>query len=110
MLFAIISYNEKEQLCCVDKIGRRAFLTEGFFSADLKELAISSNLVEIIPETMDQLINSFDPVWTDDMALYFGSNPDLGIELDVESDWAPLVHLDEIWGPLEETRGRGLLE
>jgi hypothetical protein len=110
MLFAVISYNGKEQLCCVDKIGRRAFLTNGFFDSDLKELAISSNCIEMIPETMEQLVGSFDPEWSDDMALFFGSNPDLGIELDPESDWSPLVRLEEIWSPLEETRGRGLLE
>jgi len=110
MLFAVISYDGKEQLCCLDKIGRRAFLTGQFFTSDLKELTITSNLIAAIPETMDQLIGSFDPTWSDDMALYFGSNPDLGIELDSDNDWAPLAKLDEIWSPLEEKRGRGLLE
>lgn len=110
MIYAIIAYNGKEQLCCVDKIGTRAFLTDEFFQRDLKELCISSNQPDRRPETMDELIENFDPIWSDDMALFFGSNPELGIPLDPNREWSPLIRLDEIWSPLQERRGRGLLE
>lgn len=110
MIFAIIDRNGKEQLCCVDKNGRRAFLTEEFFQRDLSELCISSNHPDRKPETMVDLIENYDPLWADDMALFFGSNPELGIPLDPETGWAPLIRLEEVWSPLHETRGRHLLE
>ena len=109
MIFAYIKQNEKTQLSCVDKIGGRAFLLEDFFQRDLSELCIESNHLEITLQTMDELIENYDELWTDDMALFFGSNPELGILLDKEHDWAPLTNLDEIWSPLEKTRGLGLL-
>lgn len=110
MLFAFMEQNGKEQLCCVDKIGRRAFPAEEFFRKDLKELCIDSNKSGKIPETMDEFISSYDVLWTDDMALFFGSSPELGIALDPEKDWAPLVRLEEVWSPLEKKKGRDLLE
>lgn len=109
MIYAIIEYNGKEQLCCVDKIGQRAFLTDEFFRRDLKELGVFSNHLPRRPETMEELIRSFDPLWVDDMALFFGSNPALGISLDPEKEWSPLIRLDEIWSPLHDMRGSGLL-
>ena len=33
MIYAVIAYNGKERLCCVDKAGRRAFLADEFFPA-----------------------------------------------------------------------------
>lgn len=110
MIYAIIKYNGKEQLCCVDKIGRRAFLADEFFKRDLDKLCISSNRIDEIPKAMDQFIRSYDVLWADDMALFFGTNPELGIALDPEKDWAPLVRLDEIWSPQQDARGRSLLE
>ena len=110
MIYAVIAYNGKEQLCCVDKIGRRAFLTDEFFKRDLDKLCINSNRIDEIPKTMEQFIQSYDVLWADDMALFFGTNPELGIALDPEKDWAPLVRLEEIWSPQQEARGRGLLE
>ena len=101
---------KKEQLCCVDKIGERAFLIEEFFGRDLSEHSIDSNKIDKIPMEIDELIGSYNVIWTDDMALFFGSRPELGIALDKEQDWSPLKKLDEIWSPLEETRGRSLLE
>lgn len=110
MIYAIIKQNGKEQPCCVDKVGRRAFPTNEFFSRDLKELCIDSNKTDKIPETMDEFILSYNAVWADDMALFFGSNPSLGIPLDPDKEWAPLVRLEEVWAPLEKKRGRSLLE
>ena len=110
MIFAVIAHDGTEQLCCVDKIGRRAFLTKEFFASDLRELRIDSNRPARIPETMEELVPGYDIRWTDDMALFFGSNPDLGISLDPEKDWAPLIRLEAVWSPLREERGRGLLE
>lgn len=110
MIFALIEHGGKEQLCCVDKIGKRAFLTEAFFQSDLKELCIDSNKVEKIPETMDEFIRCYDAFWADDMALFYGSNPALGISLDPDNKWMPLTSLDEVWSPLSETRGSSLLE
>lgn len=106
----MIEQNGKEQLCCVDKIGRRAFPAEEFFQRDLRELCIDSNRIDGMPETMEEFIQSYDVRWADDMALFFGSNPELGISLDPEKEWAPLVKLEEAWSPLEKTSGRGLLE
>lgn len=110
MIYGIINHNGKEQLCCVDKIGKRAFLTEAFFDKDLTQLCIGSNHPEPKPESMKELIRSYDVLWTDDMALFFGSNPELGISLNPEKEWAPLVKLDEIWSPLVKIRGARLLE
>lgn len=110
MIYALIEHGGKEQLCCVDKTGKRAFLTEEFFKKDLKELCIDSNKVDKIPETMDEFIRRYDALWTDDMALFYGSNPALGISLDPESEWEPLARLDEVWSPLSETRGSRLLK
>jgi len=110
MLFAFMKHDGREQLCCVDKIGRRAFPAEEFFRRDLKSLYIYSNQIGRIPETMDEFIRHYDILWTDDMALFFGGNPDLAIALDPDNDWSPLVRLDEVWSPLLESRGRSLLE
>lgn len=110
MIFALIEHGGKEQLCCVDKIGKRAFLTEEFFQRDLKELYIDSNKVDKIPETMDEFIRRYNALWADDMALFYGSNSVLGISLDPEKDWEPLTKLDEVWSPLSETRGSELLK
>lgn len=110
MIYAMIEQNGKEKLCCVDKIGRRAFLTETFFQRDLEALCIDSNHPGRKPETMGDLIESYDVLWADDMALFFGSNPDLGIPLDPDKGWAPLIRLEEVWSPLHEARGRDLLE
>lgn len=110
MIFALIEHGGKEQLCCVDKIGKRAFLTEEFFKRDLKELSIDSNMVDKIPETMDAFIRCYDALWADDMALFYGSNPILGISLDPDKEWKPLTKLGEAWSPLSETRGSRLLK
>lgn len=110
MIYAMMQWNGKEQLCCVDKIGRRAFLTDDFFLRDLKELRIESNAVPNPPRTMEELIRGYNAEWTDDTALFFGSNPDLGIDLDPEQNWAPLVRVEEAWSPLAEARGRALLD
>jgi len=59
---------------------------------------------------MKGLIKSYNVLWADDMALFFGNNPELGIPLNPEKEWGPLVKLDEIWSPLEKTRGARLLE
>lgn len=110
MIYSLIEHGGKEKLCCVDKIGKRAFLTDEFFQRDLKELCIDSNKVCEIPVTMDEFIRCYDALWADDMALFYGSNPALGIPLDPEKEWEPLTRLDEVWSPLSEPRGRGLLE
>lgn len=110
MLFAFMEHDGREQLCCVDKIGRRAFPAEEFFKRDLKGLSIDSNKIDRMPETMDEFIECYNVLWTDDMALFFGGSPDLGIALDPENGWSPLIRLDEAWSPLTEVRGRELLD
>ena len=110
MIFAIIDIDGKEELCCVDKVGARAFPIKKFFQRDLKELRIESNRIDCIPQSMDQWIENYNLLWTDDLALFFGSNPDLAIELDAEKLWKPLIRLDEIWSPLETKRGPNLLK
>jgi len=110
MIYALIEHGGEEKLCCVDKIGKRAFLTDAFFQRDLKELCIDSNKVPEIPVTMDEFISRYDTLWADDMALFYGSNPALGIPLDSDKEWEPLTRLDEVWSPLEKTRGSGLLD
>ena len=75
----------------------------------MKGLCIDSNQIDRIPEAMDEFIRLYNILWTDDMALFFGSNPDLGIALDPENDWSPLVRLDEVWSPLLDIRGKELL-
>ena len=110
MLFAMIENDGKGQVCCVDKAGERAFPIKDFFQRDLKELCIDSNKINKIPETMEEFINQFDILWTDDMALFFGSNPELGLALDPEEQWTPLIKLEELWSPLEKTRGLSLLK
>lgn len=110
MIFAMIENDEKEQVCAVDKAGPRAFLLKDFFQRDLKELCIDSNHIDKVPESMEELIDRFDILWTDDMALFFGSNPELGIALHPENDWQPLKKLEELWSPLEKARGLSLLE
>ncbi len=110
MIFATIENNGKEQLCCVDKEGERAFLLEVFFQRDLSEFCIKSNQTDKVPGTMEELINRYNELWTDDIALFFGSNPDLAIALDRKNNWLPLKNLDEIWSPLDERRGLSLLE
>lgn len=110
MIFGTIENKGKEQICCVDKAGGRAFPIQDFFKRDLTELCIDSNKIDKVPETMEELIDQFDILWTDDMALFFGSNPGLGIALDRENGWHPLVKLENLWSPLEKTRGRSLLD
>jgi hypothetical protein len=110
MIFAIIEKDGKEQICCVDKSGQRAFPVQEFFQRDLKELCIESNKVQHVPESMDEWIENYNTLWTDDMALFFGSNPDLAVALDSKNGWKPLTKLDVIWSPLSETRGQSLLE
>lgn len=110
MIYSIIAHDEEEQLCCVDKIGRRAFLLREFFNKDLTELCIDSNQIDEIPGSMDQFITMFDILWADDMALYFGGRPELGVSLDPEKGWFPLVRLEELWSPQDDTRGPSLLE
>ena len=110
MIFAIIENEGKEQICCVDKVGSRAFLISDFFNKDLTDLCIDSNRIDKTPESMDEFIDQFDILWMDDMALLFGNNSELGIPLESEADWSPLVKLEELWAPLEKTRGLRLLK
>ena len=110
MIFAMIENDGKEQLCCVDKAGCRAFPINEFFERDLKEYCIDSNRIGKIPGTMGELIERYNALWADDMALFFGSNPKLAIPIDSENDWFPVIRPEEIWSPLEEARGISLLE
>ena len=110
MIYAIMEQNGKEQLCCVDRAGRRAFPVNEFFDRDLREFRIDSNKIEKIPATMEEFIRNYDVLWADDMALFFGSSPELGVNLDPENGWVPLVRLEKTWSPLTEVRGLSLLE
>lgn len=90
MIYATIEYKGEQQICCIDKAGNRAFLLKNFFNQDLRDYNIDSNQVSETPETMMQLIHCFDERWVDDMALYFGSSPELGISLDEVKLMAPI--------------------
>jgi 2-keto-4-pentenoate hydratase/2-oxohepta-3-ene-1,7-dioic acid hydratase (catechol pathway) len=90
MIFATIKYENEQQISCIDKVGNRVFLMKDFFNRDLSDLCVVSNKVKEIPQTMNQLIAGFDEQWIDDMALFFGSNPDLGIGLEDVKLLAPI--------------------
>ncbi|WP_227018076.1 fumarylacetoacetate hydrolase family protein [Sinanaerobacter chloroacetimidivorans] len=93
MIFATIEYEGGQQICCVDQVGKRAFLIEPFFRQDLSELAIDSNQVKKIPLTMNEFIEGYCDGWIDDLALFFGSHPEMGISLDEVRLLAPIPEL-----------------
>ncbi len=81
MIYATVYYKDREQLCCVDGVGGRAFLLEEFFRyVDGAECTAS----------MLQFINSYQPEWTDKIALFFGQNSELAIPLENLKLLAPI--------------------
>ena len=90
MIFATVDYKNEEHICCVDQVGNRAFLLKEFFNRDLSALCIESNRINDAPDSMERLIEAFDEGWIDDMALFFGSNPEMGISLDEMTLLAPI--------------------
>ncbi len=71
MVYATILYNEKERICCIDRVGERAFLLDDFFE--------DQNLSA--PKDMLDFIISYQDKWTDDIALFYGLKPELAIPL-----------------------------
>ncbi|MGI6732113.1 MAG: fumarylacetoacetate hydrolase family protein [Anaerovoracaceae bacterium] len=90
MIYATINQNGKEKISCIDRVGNRVFLLEDFFSSDVEELNITSNQVKNVPETMNQFIAGYQDQWTDDIALFFGCNPELSKPLEEVQILAPI--------------------
>lgn len=72
MVYATVLYKGREKICCVDRVGERAFILDGF------------------PENMIDFIASYEDKWTDDIALFFGSRPELAISLSELTLLAPI--------------------
>ena len=82
MIYANILYENQEQLCCIDGVGGRVFLLNDFFNREGVE--------ENTPASMLDFIRTYRPEWTDDIALFFGGNPDSAISLDEVKLLAPI--------------------
>lgn len=75
MIYATIKYKEKEELCCIDREGNRAFLLSKYFNSQ---------------KTMNDFISDYREEWTDQIAYFFGCNPDLAIPLNHIKLLAPI--------------------
>jgi 2-keto-4-pentenoate hydratase/2-oxohepta-3-ene-1,7-dioic acid hydratase in catechol pathway len=75
MMYATICYNGKEEICSVDPVGNRVFLLSEFFKSR---------------KTMNEFIEEYKDEWTDQIAYFFGTNPDLSIPLDEVKLLAPV--------------------
>lgn len=73
MIFATVLYENKEQICCIDRAGERAFLLSHFLSeeTDAKER----------PESMTDFIVVCKDAWIDRIAYYYGCRPELALPL-----------------------------
>lgn len=82
MIYATATYQGTNQLFCIDKAGKRAFMLSDFF---IKEIGL-----ETYPKTMIEFIQGYEDIWTDNIALYFGRSPELAIAFDELSFHAPI--------------------
>ena len=73
MIFATALYEGKEQVFSVDGAGCRVFPLARFFEEELDQ--------EQGPASMQDLIANYDPDWTDRIAFFFGSRPELALTL-----------------------------
>lgn len=82
MIYATILYENIEQLCCIDGVGGRVFLLREFFDRECDS--------EGVPGSMLDFICNYRPEWTDQIALFFGTNPEMAISLDEVKLLAPI--------------------
>ncbi len=80
MIYATVEYNGEQKICCVDRAGDRAFLIEHFF--------LSEGLS--CPADMLDFIASYKDEYTDELAMFFGTRPDLAVCLDEVRLLAPI--------------------
>lgn len=80
MLFATVEHHGEEKVCCADKAGDRIFPINLFF----KDLRLHC------PEDMVNFISTYKPEFTDDLAVFFGSRPELAIAMDEVRFLAPI--------------------
>ncbi len=80
MIYATIEYKGQQKVCCVDRAGDRIFLTDTFF----EDQGLPC------PEDMTDFISAFKPEFTDDLAVFFGSRPELAICMDEVNLLAPI--------------------
>jgi 2-keto-4-pentenoate hydratase/2-oxohepta-3-ene-1,7-dioic acid hydratase in catechol pathway len=73
MIYATAIYEGKEQIFSVDGAGCRVFPLTRFFEEVLG--------LEQGPASMQDLIAGYDPDWTDQIAFFFGSHPELALTL-----------------------------
>lgn len=73
MIYATIFFDGREQICCIDGVGSRVFLLEGFLLGEFDR--------DKMPANMLQFINSYKPDWTDKIALFYGRQPEYAIPL-----------------------------
>ena len=91
MIYATIVYNGKEQLCCIDAAGRRAFLLADFFrECDLSDENKSGPDLRQSDTDMISFIRNYQEIWTDEIALFFGERPELAIPFSEAELLAPI--------------------
>lgn len=86
MIYATIDYEGRQQLCCIDGVGGRAFLLKEFFAA--KGMGEDSRLCP--DDSMLEFIRSYEAGWTDAIALFFGGHPELAIPAENVKLLAPI--------------------
>lgn len=84
MIFARGLHDKISQLFSIDPIGKRAFSLSRFFEDALFLSAKDT------PKTMEELIQIFDPSWTDHIAYFFGTQPELALDLSTIVLQAPI--------------------
>ncbi len=80
MIFATVDYRGEEMVCCVDRAGDRIFPIYLFFE----------NLGLSFQGDMVDFISAYKPEFADDLAVFFGSRPELAICLDEVKFLAPI--------------------
>jgi len=80
MIFATIEFDGEEKVCCVDRAGERVFPISHFFE----------NIGQPCPRDMNGFIDSYKDEYTDELALFYGTRPELAISLDDVRLLAPI--------------------
>lgn len=82
MIYANANRKGTDCLYCVDREGNRAFPLSAFFEEQGQKL----------PCDLLDLIRSYQDIWTDEIALFFGSRPHLAVSLEELELLAPIPH------------------
>ncbi|MDD2216786.1 MAG: fumarylacetoacetate hydrolase family protein [Eubacteriales bacterium] len=82
MIYASIQYKNREQLCCIDVVGERVFLLADFFKEEPVDKTATVSMISFI--------NIYKDEWTDNIAYFFGSQPELAIPLSEVNLSAPI--------------------